>query len=333
MEKKPDFGVEFVPYKKIKGLVEKTRLAEEKGFNYVWITDHYNNRNVYVTLAAIAMETEKINLGVGVTNPYVVSPVWTATAIASVDEVSNGRAILGMGAGDKATLESLGLKMEKPLSAVREAVTIIRSLWEGKTVKFEGKKFRVAGARLNFKVKRKIPIYVGAQGVKMLQTAGEIGDGVLINASHPKDIEFAVENIEKGVSKANKKMEDVSVAAYTSFSISQDKGEAESKAREVVSFIVAGSPPPVLERHGIPVEEAEKIKDLLAKGKFGKAFSAVTAEMLDAFSISGTPEECLTKVEEILRKGIDQLVVGSPIGPDVKKSIELVSEKIISAFS
>ncbi|KXB02058.1 methylene-tetrahydromethanopterin reductase [candidate division MSBL1 archaeon SCGC-AAA261D19] len=324
-----DFGVEFVPEDPIDDIVEEVKVAEDSGFDYVWITDHYNNRNVYVTLSRLAVETEKIKLGPGVTNVYTIHPAETASSIATIDELSGGRATLGIGPGDKTTLNALGLEWDKPLTRTREGVEIIRDLLAGEKVTFEGEKFKLHGARLNFKPKSEIPIYIGAQGPKMLKMGGEFGDGVLINASHPADFDFAVDQVNKGIKKAGKKKSDVEVTAYTSFSVAEERKAAKKAAMPVVAFIVAGVPDVVLERHGISKEDAKKVKKPLGEGDFGTAFGSVTGDMIDAFSVYGTPEECIERIKGLSKVGVSQIVTGSPIGPDKEKAIELIGEEII----
>jgi 5,10-methylenetetrahydromethanopterin reductase len=326
------FGVEFVPKEAYWKTVYYAVQSEKRNFDNLWITDHYNNRNVYVTLAATAIYTKKIVFGPGVTNPYLVNPVMTTQSLASLDEMAPGRVVLGMGAGDKTTLASTGIEAKKQLSAVVDAITIFRKMLEGKSVKYEGKVFQVKGTKFNFKPRGQIPVYVGAQGPKMLMTAGKIGDGVLINASHPKDIDYAVGQIKKGVTEAGKKMFDVDVTAYTSFSVHKKPEKAMKAASPVVAFIVAGSPNVILERHGINLETANKIREALKKGDFGGAFGSVSADMMEAFSIAGTPDVCNQKINRLLKAGITQFVVGSPIGPNVRKSIDLISEQVIPHF-
>lgn len=326
------FGIEFVPRDVYWRTVYYTIESEKSGFNYVWITDHYNNRNVYVMLTLISNYTNSIKLGTGVTNPYVCNPVFTAAAIASLAEVAPNRVVCGIGAGDYVTLSTIGLKFEKPLAYVREAVEIIRTLTSGETVDLDGDAFKIKGARLNYKPPFKIPVYIGAQGPAMLKLAGEIGDGILVNASHPKDLKEAVARIREGVSKANRRIGDLDIAAYTSFSIAEEEAKAIEAAVPVVAFIVGGSPNVVLERHGIDLERAQAIKDALVQGKFGRAFKNVTTDMIEAFSIAGTPKQCIDKIEQVLETGVTQFVVGSPIGPDVIKSIRMIGEKIISVF-
>ncbi|RLF13310.1 MAG: 5,10-methylenetetrahydromethanopterin reductase [Thermoprotei archaeon] len=326
------FGIEFVPATSVDSLVSSIVQAENVGFDYVWVTDHYANRCVYIALAVAALNTKRVKLGTGVTNPYHIHPAWTTAAIATLNEVSNGRAVLGLGPGDRSTLGQLGISLSKPLTTVREAVEIIRKLWAGESVNFSGDVFNLKSARLSFKPATRIPIYIGAQGPKMLELAGVIGDGVLINASHPKDFEFAVKYIRSGAEKAGRKLEEIDVAAYAALSVDEDPAKARNAARIVVAFIVAGSPDNVLERHGIKKEEVEAVRQAIAKGDIPGAGKAVSDDSINAFSVSGTPEECISRIEQLIKMGVTQFVAGSPLGPKKKAAIEVIGRKIIPAF-
>jgi len=328
----PKFGIEFVPTDAYWKVVYHAVQAEKAGYDYVWITDHFNNRNVYVLLTNIAIYTDKIKFGPGVTNPYMIHPLMTAQSMASLNEMAPGRAVCGLGTGDKTTLDMVGVERVKPLAAVKETVSIIREITAGKTVKLEGEVFKVAGARLNFKPISPIPIFIGAQGPKMLSLAAEIGDGVLINASNKKDFEDAMKYIKEGAEKAGKKLEDVEVVAATSFSAHEDIKKAQKAATPVVAFIVAGSPELILQRHNIPIESANKIREAISKGMFKDAFSSVTPEMMEAFSISGTPAMCIEKIDELAKIGVTLFITGSPIGPNIRDSINLISKEIIPRF-
>ena len=316
------FGIEFVPDKPLDEIVKLVKLAEDVGFEYAWITDHYNHKNVYETLALLAANTETIKMGPGVTNPYVRSPAIAASAIATIDEISEGRATFGIGPGDKATFDALGIEWTKPVSTIKSAIADINTLLAGE--KTEG------GAKLGGvkAVQEHIPIYMGAQGPKMLETAGEIADGVLINASNPKDYEAAMPMIKKGLDAAGEKEFDV--GAYTATSIGADSDAAKNAAKIVVAFIAAGSPAPVIERHGLPEGYNEKMGAFLAKGDFGGAIGAVTDEALDAFSVCGTPDEFIPKIEGLSEMGVTQYVAGSPVGKNVEESIKLLGEVIAS---
>lgn len=320
------FGIEFVPNVPTKELVKYCKYAEDNGINFLWITDHYNNRNVFAELALIADATSRIKLGPGITNAFTASPAVTASAIATIDEVSNGRATLGIGPGDLSTLPKIGMAMETPVARLTEAVQITRKLWAGEAVATpENKIFKFAGAQLAYKpVQKNIPVYIGAQGEKMLETAGKIGDGALINASNPKDFEFAVPIIKKAAGE--KKFD---IAAYTSFAVDQESKKAKGAVKPVVAFIAAGAPVPVLQRHGLDLNAVNTIKGGLAKGDFKTAFGAVNDAMIDAFAIYGTPAELNAKIEGLIKMGVTQIVAGSPIGPDKNNSIRLIGKYVI----
>jgi len=327
-----EFGIEFVP----RDLYWKTTFyaiqAEKIGFEYLWITDHFNNRNVYVSLAIASAYTERIKFGPGVTNPYLVHPGVTAQAVATLNEIAPGRVVCGLGAGDKTTLQMLNLEQRKPLRTIRESVEIIRGITSGKTLEMQGKIFNVAGAKLNFKIANPIPIFIGAQGPKMLELAGEIGDGVLINASHPKDVENAMTFIGRGIEKAGKELNDLNISAYTSFSVASSYDKASKAVVPVVAYIVAGSPEIILERHEIRAEVANKIREAIVHRRWKEAFSPVNTEMVEAFSICGTPETCVDKIHRLLKAGVNQIVAGSPIGPNMRKSINMIAAEVFPHF-
>lgn len=327
------FGIEFVPYKPIDKIVELAKKAEDAGIQYCWVTDHYNNRNVYITLTAIAGATKKIMLGPGATNPFLVHPSITASSIASIDEISGGRAVLGIAAGDRMVLNSLGVNPQKPIQAMDEAIRVIKGLLAGENVSLDGEFFKIRNIKLNFKPKHQIPIYIGAQGPRLLMLAGGRADGVLVNASNPIDLSHAVMEISKGALKAGRKMEEIDVAAYTSFSVADSSEKAAEAAKPIVAFIVSSTPEVVLKRHDISMEEVSVVKEELGKGKFDKVIAAVTTGMLDSFSVYGTPAECVEKISELSKIGVTQFVIGSPLGPDPVASIEIIKEKIIPSFT
>ncbi|HIP91729.1 MAG TPA: 5,10-methylenetetrahydromethanopterin reductase [Methanothermococcus okinawensis] len=316
-------GIEFVPNEPITKICHYVKLAEDSGFQYCWITDHYNNREVYMTLTSIAGVTNKIKLGPGVTNPYIRHPAITASAMVTLDELSGGRGVLGIGPGDKATFEALGIEWVKPVSTIKKAVRDIRALIKGEKLE--------TGAQLAIRPRSEIPIYIGAQGPKMLETAGMIGDGVLINASHPKDFEVAIPIVKRGAESAGRSIEEIDIVAYTCMSVDKDPEKAKEAAIPVVAFIVAGSPPVVLERHGIDMEKVEKIREALKRGDFKTAFSTVDEKMLEAFSLYGTPEDIIEKIKSLAEIGVTQVVAGSPIGPNKERSIKLIGKEIIPA--
>lgn len=324
------FGIEFLANEPAQKLAELVAFSEENGLEYAWITDHYNNRDSFSLLTYIAARTKTIKLGTGVTNPYTRSVVQLASAIATVNEVSEGRAVLGIGPGDKMTFDSLGIEWEKPLETIRETVDVIRQMQTGKKISYDGNILKIKSAKLNFGKGSTIPpVYIGAQGPNMLKLAGEIGDGALVNASHPDDFKFAVKLLKEG--RCGRDFSKFDVGAYTSFSVASKKEDAQKAAKPVTAFIVAGSPDSVLKKHGLSDNDVQKLRDAF-KVSFADAVRAVTPEMMDAFAICGTPDDCIEKISGLIKVGVTQVVVGSPIGPDRTEAIKLVGKEIIPNF-
>jgi len=326
------FGIEFVP----RDLYWKTTFyaiqAEKIGFDYLWITDHFNNRNVYVSLAIVSAYTEKIKFGPGVTNPYMIHPVVTAQAVATLSEIAPGRVVCGLGVGDKTTLQMVNLNQERPLRTIKECANIIREVTSGKNVDMKGEIFQLTGVNLNFRATNPIPIFIGAQGPKMLALAAEVGDGILINASNHRDVELAMKFIKEGAQRSEKKMSSLTISAYTSFSIASSYEKALKAAIPVVAYIVAGSPEPVLERHGISTAVSQQIREAIVHGRWKDAFSRVNDDMVDAFAICGTPAQSVDQIDKLLKVGIDQVVAGSPIGPNMRKAINMIAAEVFPHF-
>ncbi|MBE0523718.1 MAG: 5,10-methylenetetrahydromethanopterin reductase [Methanosarcinales archaeon] len=325
------FGIEFLANEPADKLADMIRFSEENGIEFAWITDHYNNRDCFSLLTYIAARTSTIKLGTGVTNPYTRTAPQLASAIATVNEVSGGRAVFGIGPGDKMTFENLGVQWTRPLQMVRETVEVVKQLTAGESVSYNGNVVSIKKAKLNFG-KRAVPVYIGAQGPGMLRLAGELGNGALVNASHPRDFEFAVKLLKEGAaSDTDRDFSQFDVGAYTSFSVAENREKAVAAARPVVAFITAGSPPDVLKRHGIPQEDSTRLNEAFKKG-FKRAVQEVTDDMIMAFSICGTPGDCIEQIHELIEAGVTQIVVGSPIGPDRTEAIKLVGKDIIPAM-
>lgn len=323
------FGVEFVPYLKLDVLVRLAKLVERSGFEQIWVCDHYHNRHVYPVLAQLALGTRRVRLGPGVTNPYLVHPTVTAAAIATLNEISRGRMLLGISAGDPFFLATVGVERRKPVAAVREATHIIRELLAGNRVSFTGELFSCRGARLRFKPVDKIPIYIGGRRRRMLEIAGSVADGALINASHPEDIQESIGYIKRGLQASGRRPEAFDFVAYLAASIGRDVRKAREAARGVVAFVTSSVPSTSLERHGIGIEEVKSIRRLLTVGELKKARAMVTERMIDAFSVCGPVEELVARVEELKRLGVTRTVIGSPMGPEPARAVRSIAKALL----
>lgn len=320
-------GIELTPEHPVGQLSELASKAESDGFETVFVSHHYNNRDEFIALADIARETESIALGPGITNPYETHPVTLASRVSTLDELSEGRAVYGVGPGDRTTLANLGYEQDDALRRVLEMIQESRRLFAGERIDHDGT-FRARDAGLNYET-RQLPIYVGAQGPHMTRMAAKYADGVLYNGSHPRDIAWAGERVAEGLADRPADLpagaadaSEFDFAAYASVSLAEKEKPAREAARPPVAFIAAGAPPPVLDRHDLDHERATEISDAIAAGRFSEGFGLVSEEMIDAFAIAGTPESVRGRIEAVLDEA-DSLVVGSPIGPDLETAIEL----------
>jgi 5,10-methylenetetrahydromethanopterin reductase len=316
-------GIELTPEHPVGRLAELAVATEGEGFDTVFVSHHYNNRDEFAVLAALAEATDSIQLGPGVTNPYETHPVTLASRMATVDELSEGRGVFGLGAGDRSTLANLGFDRERPLSRVLETMQVARRLWAGERVDHDGT-FTVADAGLNYDV-GSVPVYVGAQGPDMTRMAAKYADGILYNGSHPRDVEWASERVSEGLSDRDGGESSFDFVAYASVSVAETGERAREAARPPVAFIAGGAPGPVLTRHGIDESRAQTIGENIEAGEFSAAFDLVTERMIDAFCIAGTPGEVSDQVSRLLETA-DGVVLGSPLGPDIEEAITLLGE-------
>lgn len=319
----PRWGIELTPDEAVSSIVKLGRQAEAADLDAVFVSNHYMNRDPFVVLSGLASTTERIELGPGVVNPYESHPVRLSTQVATLNELSEGRAIFGIGAGDRSTLADLGVNRDRPIRAVLEAMQVARRLWRGERVKHAGT-FVADGTALNYNP-APIPTYVGGQGPDMLRMAGKHADGVLVNAAHPRDYAWATQQIEAGRRDRSGDLTDPTIAAFASTSIAEDADSARTAARPAVAFIVAGAPDLVLERHGIDMDAAAAVRDALSAGDREQAYTRVTATMLDTFCVAGT-RSVVTERISALFEHVDAFVAASPLGPNRAAAIDHLGE-------
>lgn len=295
-----ELGVELKPDKPFYEIEYLAKVAEDYGYDYIWVTEHYNNRNPIPILTTIALKTNRAKIGVGATNPYTTHPALIASTAFTLDEISGGRAVLAISAGDKMTLNSLGIKRERPLKTVREAVELIKALMRGEH--YEGEIFKCYG---DIPFAREIPIFIGAQGEKMIELAIEVGDGVILNATLP---EIKTDKI---------------VGLCMPVCVDEDVERAKKIARIVVAFVIAGSSRSFAERKGISFDEVLSIREKISKRKFEDI--RIRDELIDEFCIYGRVEDVVSRIESF---NVDLFVVGTPIGRDKVKAIKEIGRRI-----
>ena len=315
-------GIELTPEHPTERLVDLGETAAEAGFDTVFASHHYNNRDPFAALTLLADRTDEVRLGPGITNPYETHPVTLASRVATLDELADGRAVFGVGPGDPSTLRNLGLGEQRGLRSVLESFEVARDLWDGERVDHDGT-FTARDAGLNYEANR-IPVYVGAEGPEMCRMAAKHADGLLFNGSHPDDLAWARERVEEGLEE-RVVGDEFDLAAYASVSVAEDEEAAREAARPPVAFIAAGAPQPVLDRHGIDPDRATAIGDSISAGEFSTAFDRVSEAMVEAFCIAGEPATVESRVRAVMNHA-DSLVVSAPLGPDLETAIRLTGD-------
>jgi 5,10-methylenetetrahydromethanopterin reductase len=302
-----------------------SKLAEDYGFTSMWIAEDYFLRDSVTLLTSAALATSKINLALGVVNPFTRHPVLIAQTAASLSELSKGRFILAMGTGEKTLIESMGISFNHPLTTMRESVEIIRGLLSGKRVRLNGNVFSINDVRLGENPYISYPdddfghnssyssveIFLAAIGPKMLALARVVGDGVLLTA---------------GITE--KKVEEAKLLLY-------GIGSSGSKKTKTARFHIAGyivtclgAPTKSIKRlvadtarfwpenliaSGVQEDKVRRVGDVLAKKGMAAAIDLVTEDMIRAIVALGSAKDIEAKVEEYRRAGMD-LPILLPMG-------------------
>ncbi len=313
------FGIRLPPCEPPQTVAAAARAAEAAGFDDVWTLDSPllagRLGDPYVTLAACAGTTSRVRLGVAVTNPVTRHVVVTAAAILSLDDLAGGRAVLGIGSGDSA-MRTLGLD---PADAegthrgrrprLREAVETLRAIFAGKPVALGDRTLRLD------RPARSIPIYIAATGPRMLELAGEVADGVIIQVGiHPPCLEEAIAHVRAGAARAGRDPAAIDVVCSTFTSVDEDRRLAIDRARPLAAWFYAVAPR-LLEMAGITVGQRHPARPVFPDIShpadhalaMAEARCYVADEAVEKLCLVGSPEECVRRIRALEALGIHQV--------------------------
>jgi 5,10-methylenetetrahydromethanopterin reductase len=300
-----EYGLGLPPTSAVGELLDLAVEAEHLGYRWVWVNDDRLERDPFTVLAAMAERTERVRLGPGVTNPYSRHPALIASAMATLDELSGGRAVLGLGAGGT-NHRALAIERTAPVSALREAIGLVRALWAGESATVEGRVVRAREAQLDFDAPRaRLPVYVGARGPRVLQLAGELADGVIVgNVATPRGWAYAVERIEVGAACAGRRLADLRLTAWLYTSLDDDEERALDAIRPMAATSLVTSRP-VLADLGIemPAGFASAMQAhgwSLARDVVTEAAAVLPDELVRRFGLAGTPDTCRAALRDLL---------------------------------
>jgi 5,10-methylenetetrahydromethanopterin reductase len=309
--------------------IDHVRYAEERGFEAVWQADSRLVREATVAMAAFAASSSRIRVGSGVVDIWTRNPARLAATFSSLDDLAPGRIICGLGAWWEPLATKVGVARVKPLRAMREIVTAVRALLANETVTFEGEFVHLDGVELDYVYQERrpkaVPIYIGATGMQMMELAGEIADGVVLNyLVSPSYNEGALHALERGAARVGRSLDEVDRPQLVVCSVDPDRATAIDRARLLVTQYL-GQQPHIMKASGVPESLLDEIAKVLTwpatHDQVVAASKVVPDEIVQMITASGTPDECRAKVAEYVAAGCTCPIL-YPLGDDVPLMID-----------
>ncbi len=328
------FGLRLIQYVGgPRALVDLAIEGERAGFDSLWFPHDPFMRHTWVMTSAVAEHTSRIELGSVGTNPYTTDPWEIACYVATLDELSGGRAVLGLGLHTEDMVGWVGLDASDHITRTREAVDIVRRLLAGEVVDYQGEAFHwTKQCYLRFKpLRARIPVYVCAFGPDYLALSGEIGDGSLPMLTPPEGAPYMVSSIRSGAERAGRDPAEVDICGCAWLSLSEDGRAARDHLRPMIAYFGPYLEAPALAPIGLTPEDFAPLKALVSEGRYEDAAAAVTDEML-RLAIVGTPKEVIAGIEYLAGAGVTHVNLGGPLGPDARAAIRLMGEQVIPYF-
>lgn len=303
------FGFGSVPDASVDGYIDLMCLGEQLGFDIAWIPDQTFFHDPFVIIAAASERTSSIKLGVGVTNPYTRHPAQVARAAATLAEVTDGRVVIGFGAGNrKELLVPLGFQQDHAGPRCREAVQIAKALLAGKEVQYQSSTLVADGVVLQPSQPRNVPVYLAGRGRYVLRAAGELADGVIVGGLvSAEGIAYATDVIREGAESSDRSLDDVEIISWVSCYLTSDRKSQIRRLKPTVAHIIGGAPQDVLKRVGLTGSRIKELKEAYRSGGLEGGGRLVTEEEVDLFTIVGDAAVCRKRIAQLADAGITQL--------------------------
>ena len=329
------FGIGLTNTLPIPETVKLIQTAEEAGFEMVALVDsipYQYYQDIFVTMSMALQATKKIKVASGICIPYTRHPAMLAAGFNSLDQLFPGRLVLGLGPGGFLPLNAMGIPLwNKPLTAMRESFSMIRSLFKGETVTMEGKVFKANNVVLTPHPKEPIPLWLAARGPKMTQLVGEISDGSFCTGPYPY-LDHQIELIKQGAKKADRSIDDIVLGNWLISAIDEDPSVADKLATHDLTYMVPATPEYVHKRIGSNLEDVKKLQEV-AYRSLDEAEAFVTPFMLDNWAIRGTAEDVNKCVDRQIKAGIEFVVFGGPFAKDPIAGIKELGKTVISSHT
>ena len=312
--------------------LDYVRYAEQRGFEAVWQAESRLVRDAIVPMAAYAAVTERLKVGSGVINNWTRNIGLLAATFLTLDDLAPGRILCGIGAWWDPLAKNVGIDRRKPLLAMRETVELLRRLLKLERVTFHGEFHWVDGIELDVvhgrREPRQVPILIGATGLQMMELAGEIADGVVLNYCVPPEYnDTALEHIERGARQAGRRLEDLDRPQLVVCSVDPDRERALDTSRELLTQYLAQQPH-IAKASGVAPQVVAEIQSILGwpatREQIQQAKHLVPDELISRITASGTPEEARAKVQQYIEHGATAPIL-YPVGGDVRLLIDTFS--------
>ena len=308
-------------------LIEIARLVEELGYDSIWVPEMWG-RDAFSLLTLLALNTKKVKLGTGIVSVFSRTPALIAQTIATLDEISEGRMILGLGTSGPIVIKDWhGLDFEKPLQRTTEYVEIIRMILSGERVDYDGEIFKLKNFRLQFTpIRKNIPIYIASLGPKNVRLTGELADGWIPFLVPLEFLRDARKELESGAKAKGRGLDQIMVCPYIPACISKDNDFPKRVLQEFIAYYVGGMGTfyyKMMSRLGFQ-NEADLIVEAWKRGSKNQAVQGVSDTMLNSIAIVGTKDEGKKKLKEYMQAGADLPILIFP----PKSSRDMVKETI-----
>jgi 5,10-methylenetetrahydromethanopterin reductase len=317
----------------IKEMLSLAKCGEEHGFKSFWVGEDYYWRGAFTVAATIAAHTHSIQVGLGVVNPHTRHPVLIAMETAALSEaVGSERVILGIGASFKAWIENqMNISYGKPRICVKETLEIIRAMFKGEAVQYDGQHFKLDGAQLSISPLPEIPkLYLGVEGPMNLELAGQIADGVLLTVfSSEKYLRFAFDHIKKGAARIDRSLENFDVQNYIVISMDEDREKARNAIKPFLGDAIGTYYPIVphdnpIMRSVVDPEEERLIFEAFRRGE--DLVPLISDDIIDGLAVAGTPHECQEKMQTIIDIGVTTPIAIDVPGVDLMAMIPMIKK-------
>jgi 5,10-methylenetetrahydromethanopterin reductase len=309
------------------------RYAEEKGFEAVWQAESRLVRDAIVPMAAYAAVTDRIHIGSAVINNWTRNIGLLASTFLTLDDLAPNRIVCGIGSWWDPLATQTGIDRKKPLIAMRETVMVMKRLLNMERVTFSGEFIHVSNIELDVvhgrREPRNVPIMIGATGKQMMELAGEIADGVILNYCVPLEYnDQALEFLEKGVKRAGRSLDQIDRPQLIVCSVDEDHDVAIDASKMLLCQYLAQQPH-IAKASEVPQAIIDEIQSILSwpasKEQINKAKAIIPNELVYRVTASGTPSEAKAKVQQYIDHGATCPIL-YPAGGSLKLLIDTFSK-------